>query len=168
MRLCRYGLVALFLSLSVLSSALAEAKGHIHVFKLEPNEEFDASYLARGLKQELGWSQPASEKGFDVIVDPELGFSASDIVEGFAFGNGVTYGELPLKDGRRVACKWVAFSAPCPVEDAVGSQKVRALRKREVKVEPPPRPKSKEEEALEELKARIEALERAALPRSPR
>lgn len=44
-----------------------------------------------------------------IVVDPELGFTALDIVDDFSFGNGTTVGGVRLKDGRWVDCGFVVF-----------------------------------------------------------
>lgn len=45
-----------------------------------------------------------------IIVDPELGFKAEDIVDDFSFGNGVTVGGVMLKDGKFIPCGFVVFN----------------------------------------------------------
>lgn len=84
------------------------------------------------------------------IVDPSLGFTADDIQEGFAFGNGVTVGLLPLKSGIRVACQWVVVQDPCPcLTNPVAFAEV-LHGKRQAVVPPPPK-------TLEERLAALEA-----------
>lgn len=44
-----------------------------------------------------------------IVVDPALGFTATDIADDFSFGNGTTVGGVRLKDERWVDCGFVVF-----------------------------------------------------------
>jgi hypothetical protein len=82
----------------------------IKVLGLQPMN-IDPTYReeTKKVKRKLANGTEVDEKDSIVIVDPELGFKASDIVDDFSFGNGVTIGGVRLKNGRWVSCGFVVF-----------------------------------------------------------
>ncbi|MEM2352450.1 MAG: hypothetical protein QXT26_08600 [Thermoproteota archaeon] len=72
---------------------------------------YDPTYReeARKVKRLQPDGTELDEKDSIIVVDPELGFKADDIVDDFSFGNGVTIGGVKLKDGRFIPCGFVVF-----------------------------------------------------------
>ncbi|MEM1540992.1 MAG: hypothetical protein QXJ07_06425 [Candidatus Bathyarchaeia archaeon] len=73
---------------------------------------YDPTYReeARKVKRLQPDGREVDEGDSIIIVDPELGFKAEDIVDDFSFGNGVTIGGVMLKDGRFVPCGFMVLS----------------------------------------------------------